>query len=137
MKKLEVFEITEDVSNQETIAEVVKVLLLHRLSFSNVLRGTQLEIKEFDNCRESGYMYRVIGAEQDITFSVYEHRNSDEIIINGCLTENVQSYGAYNGDSKWDYLNSFSYDQHYKTADQLSKHLELCFIGKFDTTLLK
>lgn len=137
MKKLEVVQITEDVHNQDTIAEVVKLLLLHRLSFSEFLCGEELEIKEFDNCRESGYMYRVIGSKQDITFSVYEHRNSDAIIINGCFTKDVKPYGAYNGGSKLDYLNSFGYDQHYKVASKLSEYLVLCFLGTFNESVLK
>lgn len=136
MKKLEVVQITEDIHNQDTIAEVVKLLLLHRLSFSEFLCGEELEIKEFDNCRESGYMYRVLGSKQDITFSVYEHRNSDDIIINGCFTKDVQPYGAYNGD-KWDYLNNFGYDQHYNVASKLSQYLVMCFIGTFDESVLK
>ena len=137
MKDLKVIGIRDDVCNQETIAEVVKLLLLHRLSFSELLCDEELEIKEFDNYRESGYMYRVIGSKQDITFSVYEHRNSDDIIINGCFTKDVKPYGAYNGGSKWDYLNSFGYDQHYSVALKLSQYLEKCFIGKFDESVLK
>ena len=137
MKNLELYTITEDIVNQATIAEVIKLLLLNHLSFSDCLIGEQLEIKEFNNCRESGYVYRVINSKQDITFSVYEHRNSDDIIINGCFTKDLKTYGAYNGDSKWDYLNNFSYDQHYAVARQLGEYLRQSYLGLFNESILK
>lgn len=136
MKNLELYTITEDVVNQATIAEVIKLLLLNHLSFSDCLIGEQLEIKKFNNCRESGYMYRVINSKQDITFSVYEHRNSDEIIINGGFTSNIKPHGIYNGGSKWDYLNNFMYNEHYAVAKRLREYLEQSYVGTFDESAL-
>ena len=136
MKNSETLVITDDVSTQDTLAEVIKLLLLDSLKYSEVLGGKSLEIFPFDNCREFGYMYHVIGGEQDLTFSVYEHRNSDEIIINGCETSDVKSYGAYNGNSKYSYLKNFSFDQHYQVAKQLRNYLEESFLGLFDESVL-
>ena len=136
MKNSETLVITDDVSTQDTLAEVIKLLLLDSLKYSEVLGGKSLEIFPFDNCREFGYMYHVIGGEQDLTFSVYEHRNSDEIIINGCETSDVKSYGAYNGNSKYSYLKNFSFDQHYQVAKQLRNYLEESFLGLFDESIL-
>ena len=84
----------------------------------------------YDNCLP------IVGGEQDLTFSVYEHRNSDEIIINGCETSDVKSYGAYNGNSKYSYLKNFSFDQHYQVAKQLRNYLEESFLGLFDESVL-
>ena len=136
MKNSETLVITDNVSTQDTIAEVIKLLLLDTLKYSEILGGKSLEIIPFDNCREFGYMYHIIGGEQDLVFSVYEHRNSDEIIINGCKTSNVKPYGAYNGDSKYSYLKNFSFDQHYQVAEQLRKYLEESFLGLFDESVL-
>lgn len=136
MKNSETLVITDNVSTQDTVAEVIKLLLLDALKYSEVLGGKSLEVIPFDNCREFGYMYHIIGGKQDLTFSVYEHRNSDEIIINGCKTSKVKSYGAYNGDSKYSYLKNFSFNQHHTVAKQLRAYLEESFLGLFDESIL-
>ena len=89
MKNSETLIITDNVSTQDTIAEVIKLLLLDSLKYSEILGGKSLEILPFDNCRKHGYMYHIVGGKQDLVFSVYEHRNSDEIIINGDFNFNV------------------------------------------------
>lgn len=137
MNNSETLIITDNVSTQDTVAEVVKLLLLDSLKYSEILGGKSLEILPFDNCREYGYMYHIVGGKQDLTFSVYEHRNSDEIIINGGFTSNVKPFGIYNGESKYDYLKSFSYDKHYQVAKQLGEYLEESFEGLFDESVLK
>lgn len=136
MKNSETLVITDNVSTQDTVAEVIRLLLLDTLKYSEVLGGKSLEVIPFDNCREFGYMYHIIGGKQDLTFSVYEHRNSDEIIINGCKTSNVKPYGAYNGGSKYSYLKNFSFDSHYQVAKQLKVYLEESFLGLFDESIL-
>ena len=137
MKNSETLIITDNVSTQGTVAEVVKLLLLDSLAYSKILGGKSLEILPFNNCREYGYMYHIVGGKQDLVFSVYEHRNSDEIIINGCFTKDLKTYGAYNGDSKWDYLNNFKYNEHYAVAKKLREYLEQSYIGVFDESVLK
>lgn len=116
---------------QETIAHTIYVLLGYILSDSEM----EVEVKKFDNCREYGFTFRAIGGKQDITFSVYEHRNSDQIIINGCMTEDVATFGAYNGSSKYDYLESFAYHEHYRVAEELAEKLLNSYKGKFDTSV--
>jgi len=96
----------------------------------------QVEVGEFDNCREYGYTYRVVNGEQDITFCVYEHRNSDDIIINGCRTKDVKEYGPYNGESKYDFLFGFRYNQHQDCANKLAECLRECYLGNFDEGVL-
>jgi hypothetical protein len=119
------------VDHQRVIAEVVKIMVIQNLFSSDNCKNFELEVKWFDNCRERGYMYRLLNAKQDYTFSVYEHRNSDSIIINGCKTESVESFGAYKGD-KWDYYHKYTYDQHYYVAKKLTRMLVTCFRGEFE-----
>ena len=137
MKNSETLIITDNVSTQGTVAEVVKLLLLDSLAYSEILGGKSLEIIPFDNCREYGYMYHIVGGKQDLVFSVYEHRNSDEIIINGGFTSNIKPHGIYNGGSKWDYLNNFMYNEHYAVAKRLREYLEQSYVGTFDESALK
>ena len=136
MKNSETLIITDNVSTQGTIAEVIKLLLLDSLAYSEILGGKSLEIIPFDNCREHGYMYHVAGGKQDLVFSVYEHRNSDDLIINGGFTSNIKPRGIYNGGSKWDYLNNFKYNEHYAVAKKLREYLEQSYIGIFDESAL-
>ncbi|QHJ86411.1 hypothetical protein SEA_KUWABARA_75 [Gordonia phage Kuwabara] len=58
----------------------------------------------FDNCREHGLTVRTPGGW---TFCWYEHRNSDTIHIEGCPSTEVQSFGPYGGESKYDTLAEF------------------------------
>lgn len=119
------------IGTQETIAKVVMLLLGDLIGEGHGSDLKEVEVIPFENGRESGYMYRALHAQQDITFSVYEHRNSDKLVINGCKTEHVKSYGAYHG-GKWDYLASFSYHEHYRLAEELERLLDSCMQGTFD-----
>lgn len=96
-----------------------------------------LEIGEFFNCREEGFTYSLLGGKQDMVFCVYEHRNSDQIIINGCKREDMAAYGPYNGDSKYSYLASFGYDEYHEAADKLVEFLLQAYKGEFDESILK
>lgn len=55
----------------------------------------------FDNCREHGLTVTGAGGW---TFCFYEHRNSDQIHIEGCPTGEMESYGPYGGADKYDTL---------------------------------
>lgn len=114
-------------SANHMIAEVVKCILKHLISDDEL----NIEIGTFDNCREYGNTYRAIGAIQDYTFCVYEHRNSDMIYINGCQTDEIKSYGPYSGNDKWFSHASFSYNQHYDAARQLYDFLMQSMAGNF------
>lgn len=113
--------------NNECIADVVECHLKNFLIESDF----DIEVGTFDNCREYGNTYRAVGAHQDYTFCVFEHRNSDEIIINGCPTNEIKPYGPYSGESKYDCYESFRYNQHYDAARKLYEILSECFAGDF------
>jgi hypothetical protein len=55
----------------------------------------------FDNCREHGLTVRTAGGW---TFCFYEHRNSDQICIEGCPSDEVKEWGPYGGEDKYDTL---------------------------------
>lgn len=110
------------------IADVVKSIIQCKLSEDD---GLQVEIGTFDNCREYGNTYRALNAKQDYTFCVYEHRNSDQIYINGCPTNEVKSYGPYSGKDKWFGHAVFSYNQYYEVGDSLYRFLIQCKDGVF------
>lgn len=106
-------------SKQERLAEIILSLTIEELT--DIRFAGKVEIGTFDNCRERGYTYKVDGGE--FTYCVYEHRNSDQIIINGCKNEEVKPYGPYNGGSKYDYLECFSYNEYTKCAEELASKL--------------
>lgn len=88
-----------------TISRVVGALVLEALGTEWVDFGT------FDNCRETGLTFTVPGWQ----FCVYEHRNSDEICVQGCRIEDVNDWGPYGGVDKRDVLGIIGYEQ-YETA---------------------
>ena len=71
-----------------------------------------LDFGTFDNCREYGLTVIVGGW----TFAVYEHRNSDDICIEGTRTANVKPYGPYSGGDKYDVLFSARWKQYHEAA---------------------
>lgn len=133
------YEEWSDKSRQEVIKDVVLPLVQGELGYylSAAKSGTaDLLLGEFDNCREWGYTYALSGAKQDIVFCVYEHRNSDQIVINGCLRKDVQSFGPYKQGDKYDVLAEFSYNQYSECAEQLATFLVQSYRGEFDEGLL-
>ena len=86
--------------------------VLDRLGVVNV------SVSNMNNGREKGLVYTVISPNGDSrSFSVYEHRNRDSIIIGGTTNWDRQSkpYGPFsddkNGnDSKENFFSEFSYD---------------------------
>ena len=112
------------------IADVILAMMKY-LVHCNTSTDFQVEVGKFDNCREYGNTYRVLNAKQDYTFCVYEHRNSDQICINGCPTEEIKIYGPYTDGSKYDYHYSVSYDEHYRAAIKLMEFLVECKNGTF------
>jgi hypothetical protein len=74
-----------------------------------------LDFGTFDNCREYGVTVAVGGW----TFAVFEHRNSDEICVEGCPTDQVREYGPYGADDKHDVL----FAARWKHYDEVAKAL--------------
>lgn len=61
-----------------------------------------VRVDAFENNREHGLVYTVNTPTGEHSFSVYEHRNSDDIIINGCKDWDGVSL-PYKSDDKSDY----------------------------------
>ena len=76
----------------------------------------------FTNCREVGHTFIVESNDPGgfFTFCVYEHRNSDSIIING-KPGYITTLGdlPYMADSKYIYIDSFGPDEIFEAAETL------------------
>lgn len=101
-----------------------------------------ITVGTFTNNRECGLTFYLNGVTNDkgqykswvfgsrmnlgFTWCVYEHRNSDSIIING--KEGLVSANGdlpYIGESKSDYLAEYRYNQHLEVADKLAEFMML------------
>ena len=85
------------------------------------LKDFNIAVGTFTNCRECGLTFKIM-LRESFTWCIYEHRNSDEIIING--KEGYISMNGmlpYCGNSKWEYLASFSCNQYSKCANKLAR----------------
>lgn len=144
MEQIKISSIHHDISRQQVLATIIRAMVPAEFGrqcdedykFWNTEDPT-LEVGKFTNGREEGFTYSLIGGKQDMIFCVYEHRNSDSIIINGCKREDIQSYGPYNGGSKWDYLYSFGYAEYSNCAEKLVEILLQSYRGEFDESILK
>lgn len=111
--------------------------VLERLGVQDVL------VSSFDNAREYGLVYTVLTPSGNTrSFSVYEHRNTDNVIINGLTNWNKKSspWGPYAADSKDTYFASFRYDtDHDEVAEKLGGYLKEAQAGTLptDTELIK
>ena len=76
----------------------------------------KLDFGVFENCREYGVTVTVGGW----TFAAYEHRNSDDICIEGTRTDDVKPYGPYGTDDKYDVLFSARWKQYHEAAKAIS-----------------
>lgn len=76
----------------------------------------KLSFGTFNNCREYGMTVTVGGW----TFAVYEHRNSDDICIEGCPTGEVREFGPYGGTGKHDVLFSARWKQYHQVAGAIN-----------------
>ena len=81
-------------------------------------------VSNFHNGREWGNVYTVMTPDGNaMSFSVYEHRNSDSIIINGKNNWDGEEL-PYTTDSKYDYFGEYSYQDYEQAADSLAMHLK-------------
>lgn len=105
-----------------------KVLTL--LKKDKRLKDIEVFVGTFHNCRECGYTFKVSkanGVDKSFTFIVYEHRNSDSIIVNGHEGYWSAMNGAelpFRGDSKWTYWGCFGYKEYEKAANYLGQEIE-------------
>jgi hypothetical protein len=77
----------------------------------------KLDFGIFNNCREYG-MTVTVG---EWTFAAYEHRNSDDICIEGCPTSQVKEFGPYGTDDKFDVLFSACWKQYHEVSDVMNR----------------
>ncbi len=82
---------------------------------------TELVFGTFDNGRE----YGLTVTAGEWTFAVYEHRNSDNICVEGCPTDEAEPYGPYGGEDKWDVLHSSPWRNYEDAAKALAAGLRL------------
>ena len=66
----------------------------------------------FDNNREYGITVTYRGW----MFTAYEHRNSDDVCVEGCRVEDVQSWGPYGGEDKHDVLYATKWLHNYEAG---------------------
>ena len=109
------------------------VVLEHLRNNSELNQLCEISVGAFTNCREVGFTFSVLGYNDDdgklipgsvddlFTYCVYEHRNTDDIIINGKSgLINMNGDLPYKGGSKDDYIAAFSWHEHYKCAEKLA-----------------
>jgi hypothetical protein len=112
------------------------IVLEHLRNHEELNKLCDISVGAFTNCRENGLTFILTGINDDsgnylrgdihtgasvvFTYCIYEHRNSDSIIINGkegYVTNNGEL--PYAGETKSDYLAEFPCNAHTETADKL------------------
>lgn len=82
-----------------------------------------ISVSSFYNCREAGLVYSTMQPDGTLrSFCLYEHRNSDSIIINGCTDWDGTGL-PYAGNSKNDFFAEFAPGSYRQAADALSFYL--------------
>jgi len=98
------------------------IVLEHLRAYEDELADASITVGTFTNCREQGFTFQVWNSNtgEYFTYCVYEHRNSDQIIING--KKGIISCAGdlpYIEDSKYVYISKFPYNKHYECAEHL------------------
>jgi len=104
--------------------------VLKRLKKRKDLADYEIWIGAFTNCREVGLTFYPIykngePIKKSKTFCIYEHRNSDQIIINGkngCITFNGDL--PYQDGDKWNFLACADYEKYDEATDLLVKEIK-------------
>ena len=104
----------------------------------------EIEAGRFENCREQGYVFRLrIGVEILKNYAVFEHRNSDSIVIFKSDSHSINTPGIdeiYGERGKYDYDHSFSYGQIVECGDVIIEDMENLvrdFVEKHPSYLMK
>lgn len=90
--------------------------------------GNRISFDTFDNCREWGLTFTAGGW----TFCCYEHRNSDEIHIEGRPTVPIQEWGPYGGDDKYDTMFHAGWEQYQTITKALTYVIEAALIREIN-----
>lgn len=93
-------------------------------------------VGRYENCREQGYVVSLIYKGRRINYAIYEHRNSDELIIlkSNCKTTNTPDVNAMWKDkgenpSKYDYDKSYSWGDIVLCGDWIINDMKLFITG--------
>jgi hypothetical protein len=94
-----------------------------------LIADPEIEVGRYENCREQGYVFRLrVGVEILMNYAVYEHRNSDKLIVlkSDRHTINTPSIDdMWNGrESKYDYDKDFEYGQILECGDYIIEDME-------------
>jgi len=105
---------------------VNSLIVLEHLRNDRELADIPINVGCFTNCREEGLTFRIMTkrGQDSFTWCIYEHRNSDSIVINGkegyiSITDDLPYQG-----NKYEYLAAFTYGEHYKAAKKLSRLIQ-------------
>ena len=100
-----------------------------------LITDPEIEVGRYENCREQGYVFRLrIGCNTLMNYAVYEHRNSDKLIVlksdrNTINTPSIDE--MWNGrESKYDYDKGFSYGQIIECGEYILDDME-CLVRDF------
>ena len=109
-------------------SQKITTLLENNVELNEALDLTKntICVGALQNCREQGYTFLVynLNTGKSFTWCTYEHRNSDGIIINGKEGYHCGSGDLpYKGDSKWDCIASFSYNEFDRAAKRLASEI--------------
>lgn len=86
------------------------------------------------NCREDGLAYTVIQPNGDArTFGVFEHRNSDSIIISGTTNWDGSGGSPRHGNSKENFFAEFAPDDRKQAADALAFFIKSAQKGELES----
>ena len=86
-----------------------------------------IDVGRFENCREQGYVFSLRYKTEQRNYCVFEHRNSDKIVIliNNTYTINTPTIEQmWEGKKdKWDYDKDFNYGQILECGDWIIKDM--------------
>ena len=91
--------------------------------------GNRISFGTFDNCREWGLTFEA----GDWTFCCYEHRNSDQIHIEGNLTDCIETWGPYGGADKFDTMFSAGWQKYQVITAALSRVIVTALAGELES----
>lgn len=109
------------------VGEVIMRLL--SMDNNTKLEHLELSVDTFANCRESGFVFtprwfkingKLVVIDNAMSYCVYEHRNSDSIIVNGKLNwKGLNGELPYLENSKHVYLAEFNSEEYVEVKDFL------------------
>lgn len=120
---------------QAVLAYIRALTFRVREATHNLITDPVIEVGRYENCREQGYVFRLrIGCNTLMNYAVYEHRNSDELIVlksdrNTINTPSIDE--MWNGrECKYDYDKGFSYGQIIECGEYILGDME-CLVRDF------